>query len=73
MQILTSSGRQAGQPTGTGYRLQGAGSPGALRAIPSCILYLASCILLLFSTVARADDTPRQIIAKAILEEDADK
>ena len=40
----------------------------------SGILQLASCIgLFLLATLAHADDTPRQIIVKAILEEDADK
>ncbi|HEY3901647.1 MAG TPA: urea ABC transporter permease subunit UrtB [Chthoniobacter sp.] len=40
----------------------------------SCILQLVSSIgLFLLAAIAHADDTPRQIIVKAILEEDADK
>ena len=44
------------------------------RARKACILRLASCIfLVLLATFAHAADTARQTIAKAILEEDADK
>jgi urea transport system permease protein len=42
--------------------------------IASCILQLVINLgLFLIAAVAQADDTPRQVIAKAILEEDADK
>jgi urea transport system permease protein len=47
---------------------------GVHRVLRFCLLYLAtSIVLFLFAAAARAGDTPRQIIAKAILEEDTDK
>ena len=74
MHILKLSRKESWKSTVTGCTIQDAGTRRLFGRVASCILQLVSSIcLFLLAVVARAEDTPRQVIAKAILEEDADK